>query len=570
MDSGIFTPLLFSILLYLFIVTSNFLEHTGITSCFDPFEDIAEIVFTLVFLFFVYNWRKQQSFEIIGNQETWLRSTLESIADGIITTDREGRVLQMNKTMEEYTGWLQKEASGLQANEILSFLDKNLKEPVSYDPFQNALKLNRESGFPQGILLRARHGQTTLVADSTSAIISPKNEILGAVGIFRDMSRYESLIEQLTHTHKMEAIGQLAGGVAHDLNNMLGGIIGAADLIRTRLSKECVHDYDRMIDIILNSAKNAADLTANLLAFSRRGKILSTPISIQDVIHATIALAERTIDKRILLKADCPSENLMIIGDPSQLQNALLNLVLNARDAIPGSGTIVIEARKEYLNEEWCSASSLETAPGEYIRISVQDDGQGIPAENQDRIFEPFFTTKAEGKGTGLGLSAVYGTVVNHHGTITMNSKPGEGTKFSLYFPVSYSDFIQRETGKYEPHHGRGTILLIEDEEMLRSSTKMILEDSGYNTILASCGEDGITLFMENRNDITIVLLDMIMPGMNGREVYSKLRDIDPKIPVIMTSGFTNEKNIPEGVACFLKKPYNLNELLTSIQKARK
>ncbi|MBI9085105.1 MAG: response regulator [Desulfobacterales bacterium] len=568
LSNGVLFPLLFAIFLYAFIVTSNFLEHSGITEYFDPIEDIAEIVFTLVFLFFVNNWRKQKSFEAIKNQEAWHRVTLESIADGVMATDRNGTILRMNHTMEDFTGLTQADAYGRNATEVLAFRDKNTEETVSYNPFENVLSGNASRGYPQGILLQAGNGKTTLVADSTSAIRSATDELLGAVGIFRDMGRYEALIEQLSHNQKMEAVGQLAGGVAHDLNNMLGGIMGAADVLKLNFSDDGVHQYDELLGIITDSVKSAGDLTSNLLAFSRRGKIVSTPIAIQDVIRKTVAIGQRTIDKLIRLKTECPPDPLMIVGDPSQLQNALLNLIINSRDAMPHGGNITISAKEEHLDDSWCEASPFEIFSGQYVSIHVKDDGIGISPENQKRIFEPFFTTKEEGKGTGLGLAAVYRTVTNHLGAIKVTSGTGKGTTFSLYFPMVQATDIRRKRDTVLHAHGKGTVLLIEDEDLLRSSTKIILEHGGYDVYAAASGAEGIGIYQKHRDEINVVLLDMIMPEMNGVEVFGALCQIDPRVKVVMTSGFTQKASIPEGVKNFIKKPFSYNDLLASIQKA--
>ena len=238
LKAGLVIPLYLALFLYTFIVVSNFLEHTQISSFYDPIEDISEIVFTLIFLFFAHSWRRQKSFEIIQNQETWLSSTLQSIADGVLTTDKDGNVLHINQTMEQFTGWQNKEVFSKPVDTILKFLDKTTQKPIEYNPFKRVLEEGKSIAYPKGTLIAGRDGKSTVVADTTSLIKSPEGNILGAVGIFRDMTEYESLTEQLAHTHKMEAVGQLAGGVAHDLNNMLGGIMGAADVINGRLKKK--------------------------------------------------------------------------------------------------------------------------------------------------------------------------------------------------------------------------------------------------------------------------------------------------------------------------------------------
>jgi two-component system, cell cycle sensor histidine kinase and response regulator CckA len=559
-------PLLFSILLYGFIVTSNVLEHSGITDFLDPLEDIAEIIFILIFLLFVNNWRKDNSFHKIQNQESWLRLTVESIMDGILTTDSQGHILKMNYAMEKLTGWKLKEAEGKEADVILQFFDKATREPVEYNPFHNVLKDVAAPGHSQELFLKGKDGKYTVVTESTSLIINSERRVLGAVGIFRDMTWHESLLEQLSHRHKMEALGQLAGGVAHDLNNMLGGIMGASDIIRKRLEKKGDNSFSEMIAIIQDSAINARDLTANLLAFSRRGKILSSPVDLKDIILKTIALGERTIDKKISIESYFLSRDLIIIGDPSQLQNALLNLVINARDAMSQGGVITITAQREYYDETWCSNSPFTVYPGEYVRATVADEGKGISKEDQARIFEPFFTTKGEGEGTGLGLAAVYGTVASHQGALSLESSPGKGTAISLCFPATHHRQKDKESEKMPQPVDSGVVLIIDDEDLIRSSTRLLLVENDFTVYEASSGRKGIRLYKEKQDEIDIVLLDMIMPAMNGIDVLSELKKINPQCRVILISGFSRVENMPGDAAGFLKKPFNLNELLTALQ----
>ncbi|MBN2711228.1 MAG: response regulator, partial [Planctomycetes bacterium] len=392
--------------------------------------------------------------------------------------------------------------------------------------------------------------------------------LLGAVGIFRDMSEYETMIEQLTHVHKMEAVGQLAGGVAHDLNNMLGGIIGAAELIKFRMQSKELPDIERLVNLIFESSERAADLTSNLLSFSRKGKIVSSPVSLQDIIESTIAIAEPTIDKRIELTADLPEGEIQVIGDPAQLQNALLNLIINARDALPSGGKIRISLDTKKLDKEWCDKSAFDVTPGEYACIRVEDNGTGIAPELQKRIFEPFFTTKAEGKGTGLGLASVYGAINSHHGALTLESEIDKGSTFRILLPLSHETRSHETQNELPAPQGMGTVLIVDDEMMLRTTAKLMLEDCGYKVFVAGDAEEGIETYKKNADKIDIVLLDMVMPKMNGAEVYAELSIINPEVKVIMTSGFTQNEHIPQGIAAFIKKPYRRGDLSNAIYLA--
>jgi len=561
----VLAPLEISIFLYFFIAFSNTLEHSGISSFFDPFEDIAEIIFTLTFLFFINNWHSQHSIEVIKNKESWLNSAFEYLPEGILTTDASGKILFLNKEMEEMTGWHREEARNRLAGEILSFEDKETKLPLDYNPFSEILTGSVSHKFTRGINIKNRKSGKTLVMNSTSLIHGEKGEILGAVGAFRDISEFDSLTEQLNHTHKMEAMGQLAGGVAHDLNNMLGGIMGAADLLKLELFDEGISKYDDLIGIITNSTLNGRELTSNLLAFGRKGSILSTPVSINAVIEKTAAMAERTIGREYNLETEIKSDNLYIIGDPSQIQNALLNLILNARDAQPEGGTISVIAESICVEKDWCRDCELKLPDGNYVRVCVKDRGSGISPDLQKKIFEPFFTTKAEGKGTGLGLAAVYKTAISHQGRITVESRPGEGSTFNLYFPQVQNYAESGKTAAVEPSLRKGTktILVIDDEPMLRTTISMMLDQCGMISLQAESGEKGLELFREKNGSIDAVFLDMVMPGMNGSEILVKMKEYNRDIPVILTSGFVNQDDdLPSLASGFLHKPFRINELL--------
>lgn len=563
-----FIPLFFSVMLYAFVVISNFLEHSGITSYFDPAEDLAEILFTLVFIIFASNWHQQNNIEALRKQETWLRVTLESMADGIMTINKQGHVQMLNKTMEHMIGRSREETTGKETTNILTFLDKETKQPITFNPFSDVFSSSSLNHSPRGLLLRGADGKATSISEKTTPIRSEDNEIFGAVTIFRDMTEYDSMTEQLTQVHKMEAIGQLAGGVAHDLNNMLAGVMGAADLMKGRMNLEEMGKYGNLISMILEASERASELTINLLVFSRKGKILSTPIIVRDVLKNTLAIAERTIDKKIILDCQYPQEQLKVVGEPAQLQNCFLNLLLNARDAMPEGGTIRITARTEYLDEQWCDQSPFNVEPGDYVCVVIEDNGSGIPEDIQQKIFEPFFTTKPEGKGTGLGLAGVYSAVCSHNGAITLQSHSGLGSTFCIYLPVTSVDAekIAEHSFQCEGVEG-GTVLIIDDESVIRRATQMILEQFGYTTFTASTGAEGIEIYKHHKEDISLVLLDMVMPILDGKDVLRELRCINSEVKVIATSGFSQNSMITSNVAAFLKKPYRQRELLQTVDR---
>ena len=566
---NVIVPLALIVVFYTLVSVSNILEHADISGYFDPLEDTSEILFTLIFLFFINNWNNHAALLELKEKETWLRVTVNSIADGVITTDNEGRITHVNSAMENLTGFYLSESVGRNVQEVIRFVDRITKKDIDYHPVKDVIDGKSSVLTQEKYLLKSKSGQTIPVSDNTTVIKSEDLSIIGTVGIYRDMSEYESMCAQLTHIHKMEAIGQLAGGVAHDLNNMLGGVIGAADVLMEGAS--LTDDQREIIDLILKSSYRAADLTKNLLAFSRKGKILSTPIVIQDIVNATISIAEHTIDRQIVIEREMPSEPFEVIGDPGQLQNTFLNLMINARDAISGSGRIRISLQKVYLDDGFCSANNLSLTPGDYISIATSDNGSGIPEEIQDRIFEPFFTTKQDGKGTGLGLSAVYGTVLSHHGAITVKSSTGRGSLFTIYLPLysgpkKYSLYNFSDAEEYTFAES-GKILVIEDDDILRTTAGLMIQDMGFSVVSASNGIEGVELFRKQKDEIEMVLLDMVMPEMNGLAVFEKIKEIDPTAKIIMTSGFSQEGRIPKDADGFLPKPYRKNQLTDIIKR---
>ncbi len=382
----------------------------------------------------------------------------------------------------------------------------------------------------------------------------------GAVIRIDDATKEVILENQLNQSRKLEAIGSLAGGVAHDFNNMLGGIIGSAELLLLQGDKpEKVKQYT---NIIIESSARAADLTSKLLAFSRQQHKTSTAIDVHKIIDETISLLENTVDKRVSIKKDLTAEAHVIVGDPAQIQNAILNLGINASQAMPHGGQLSIRSNNVTLDSVYCESSVFDLSPGNYIKIEIRDTGVGISIDIQDRIFDPFFTTKEKGKGTGLGLAAVYGSIKQHSGAITVYSEINAGTVFRIILPLSDQE-VDYDQSPHELLTGSGSILVVDDEEVMRISAKSILNELGYDTTLAVNGEEALELYRKERFDA--VLLDMIMPVMNGKDCFEKLRKIDPDVRVILASGFSREQDVQVmksmGLREFIQKPYRITEL---------
>ena len=449
-----------------------------------------------------------------------------------------------------------------------------------------------KGGYREFLLVFNRKGlsryKTELVTESGSRktvllTTVPRFDETGRVveylGFGRDISRRiqterekQELQRQLMHRHKMDAIGQLAGGVAHDFNNMLAGIISSAQLLLSP-GRKLDEKGKKYVDLIMRAADRAANLTAKLLTFSRKGKLCSTVLDVNSIVDDTVAILRQTIDRRIRISVDNRAENFKVVGDNSALQNALMNIGINASQAMPDGGSFQIKMRNLELTEEYCRASSFDLKAGEYLEIELRDDGPGIPEEVVDKIFEPFFTTKEQGKGTGLGLAAVYGTIQDHHGSITVYSEVGMGTVFHILLPCTGEMEVRNTLGK-EILRGSGRILLVDDEELIRITGKGMLEDLGYTVILAENGKRAVEIFKKEHESIDLVLMDMIMPEMNGSEAFLKMREIAGDCRVIISSGFTRDENLGElrrkGLAGFIQKPfqnYELSQLIVRVLK---
>src|SRR5512133_1139369 len=390
-----------------------------------------------------------------------------------------------------------------------------------------------------------------------------------ALSVVMDISELKRLQTQLHQAQKMDVVGQLAGGIAHDFNNMLAGIMAAAELLKRRLVPD--ERQHKLVDTIVEATVRSADLTRELLTFSRKVAAELRPVHINELISTVMNLLERTIDKKIQLSTRSEGGTVVVMGDQTQLQNALLNLGVNARDAMPNGGMLTYSTAVRMLDESACRSTGISLAPGRYLEIAVTDTGVGMTPAVMEHIFEPFFTTKGVGEGTGLGLAAVYGAVKCHGGDIIVKSQPGLGSIFKIFLPLVV-DESSTQTSVDEVVSGSGGILLVDDEDMLRSVGRDLLEDLGYTVYLAENGEHALEVFAAHRNDISLVILDMIMPKMGGSEAFQLLRRQDPELKVLFCSGFSREGTGDElaglGGSGFIQKPYSRSELSRAVASA--
>ncbi|HWS14849.1 MAG TPA: PAS domain S-box protein [Candidatus Methylomirabilis sp.] len=371
------------------------------------------------------------------------------------------------------------------------------------------------------------------------------------------------LQSQLIQAQKMEALGLLAGGIAHDFNNLLTGILGYANLLCHR--KGIDPEVDRAAVAIQRASERASNLTAQLLGFARKGKNLNIELDLGRMVTAVTGLLERTLDQRIRIVTAFLPEGGCVLGDPSQLDQVVMNLAVNACDAMPDGGRLKIATERVFLDEAFCRDREGMT-PGNHILLSVGDTGIGIPPENLERIFDPFFTTKPQGKGTGLGLSMVFGIVRNHGGCVDVRSEAGAGTEFRVYLPESGAGAPKEtvEMGGSLPR-GRGRILLVDDQETVREVARDMLEALGYEVITACDGLEGVSRYRELWREIDLVVVDMVMPNLSGGDCFRRMKEINPKARVVLSSGYSMEGAIQdvmrEGILAFIQKPYHLEEL---------
>lgn len=372
------------------------------------------------------------------------------------------------------------------------------------------------------------------------------------------------LKDQLMQSQKMEAIGQLAGGVAHDFNNQLGGIIGSAELIKHYTQDEKINKY---ADLILSAAQSSANLTKQLLAFARKGKETSMPVDLNKTILQITQLLQRSLDKKINIIHDFQSYNTFTIGDPAQLENAILNIAINAGHAMPEGGELTFSTSIIDVDED----SPYSLPKDLYACVKVTDTGTGMSKEVMERIFEPFFTTKEKDKGTGLGLSATYGTIQQHGGAINVESSPGKGSMFTILLPASQERSLNDfKSGRTLNNLSSTRVLLIDDEEVILFTVSEILKALNCKVTTASDGRKGIDIYKENPDEYDIIILDKIMPKMNGMEVYQELKKIKEDVKVILASGYSEEKAqeiLDAGVCAFIRKPYSMSTLSENLAK---
>jgi PAS domain S-box-containing protein len=494
-------------------------------------------------------------FDSISSSELSLRAHWNEGGEIALAVDESGAIQDANPAASRLLGYTPGELAGARLDTLLTSESAALWRKLEPALLRGARL--RE----QPLKLRSKDGSTVDVSASASASGIPGSTATRVRLSMRDVTELRKLENQLRQSQKLEVIGALAGGIAHDFNNVLGGILGYASLLRTYLKDRPT--AAKYVETIERAAVRGAELSGRLLAASRKSPGQLAPVNLNQVIEETLELLTHTIPKGIRIDKRLDPRLHLMMADASQLQQIVLNLCVNARDAMPEGGLLRVSTRLLEGTE-----GSESRRPGRKVLISVEDSGVGMDAKTLSRLFEPFFSTKGEA-GTGLGLSVVYGIVKSLGGDVGVKSSPGRGARFEVVLPCLWAEESLVETQVEEVARGQGElILLVDDEKVLRDLGKDILESQGYRVATVSSGEEALD-YLRDARDVALVILDVVMPGLGGNETYRRLRGFDRSIPVLFSSGLTAEQSVrdilDEGCAGFIPKPYGIGDLTRAV-----
>ena len=562
-----------AVVLYVFVGVSNILEHSGTTARLDAYEDYAEILFFPFLLYFVYALGMHEELARRRRAERRYREVYEGSRDGFVAVDMAGRIVQSNSTFRRMLGYTEMELAEKTYSDIT---------PEAWHEAER--RIVEEQVLPRGYSdvyekeYRRKDGTVFPIEIRTYLLRGTDREPAGMWAFVRDVTarrraeeEREQLERQLRQSQKMQAVGQLAGGVAHDFNNLLAAIIGYAEIGLGELPADSPIRDD--LTEIHTAARRAEALTRQLLAFSRQQLLDVQAVGLNELVLDTERMLSRTLGEDIELVTDLAPEPCTVRADPTQLQEVIINLAVNARDAMPDGGTLTIATRATALDAA-AARSHAELEPGPYVDLTVRDTGHGIDEETLARIFEPFFTTKDVGKGTGLGLSTTYGLVKQHGGAIAVESQPGQGATFRILLPRIDAEPEPPAERAREPAAGRGehTILLAEDEEAVRGMARLALTKHGYTVLAAADGVEALELADAHDGDIDLLLADVVMPRMGGKELADRIVARHPAIRILFMSGYTTDVISKHGVghpaAQVLQKPFHVDTLVRRVRDA--
>jgi len=503
---------------------------------------------------------RKKTEEALRESENRYRTVLEANPDSVIVYDMEGRVTYLNPTFTKVFGWKLEDRLGKKMDMFVPEEDW----PTTRTMIEKVLAGEDVSGIETQRYNKA--GDIIPVSISGAIYNDRDGNPVGSVVNLRDISEQKKLEAQIRQSQKMKAIGTLAGGIAHDYNNLLMGILGNVSLISFDFDSS--HPYYSKLKNIEKYVQSGADLTKQLLGFAKGGKYEVKPINVNDLVEKSSKMFSRT-KKEIRIHRKYQEDIWSIEVDPSQIEQVLLNLYVNAGQAMPGGGDLYLQTENVTLNENFVRKFFAER--GDYVKISVKDTGVGMDENTIKRIFDPFFTTKDRERGTGLGLASAYGIIKNHDGIINAKSMIGRGTTFDVYLPASTKKVVQKKHLGREALKGSETLLLIDDEDIIIDIGGKILERLGYRVLMARSGKEAIEIYRANKSKINMVILDMIMPDMGGGETYDRLKKINPEIKVLLSSGYSINGQASEimnrGCNSFIQKPFNVEQLSRKIRE---
>jgi len=506
--------------------------------------------------------RSHAEAELRASEATY-RSLVEDSPFGIFRSTPDGQLLAVNPALVSILGYDSEE----------ELLHKNMAADVYVDPAQRARLLDEVlmlDSLTGESLWRRKDAKTITVRHTARVVRDAEGRVEYFNVLVEDITEHKLLEAQLRQAQKMEAVGRLAGGIAHDFNNLLTAILGSADLLLDTLSPDAPERED--LDEIRKAAKRAADLTRQLLAFSRQQLLAPQVLDVNALLTNLEKLLRRLIGEHIELRTALAPNVGAVQADPGQLEQVIVNLAVNARDAMPQGGQLTIETANAELDEAY-AAEHFPARPGSYVLLAVTDTGTGMDAQTKSHIFEPFFTTKEKGKGTGLGLATVYGIVKQSDGYIWVYSEPGHGTSFKIYLPR-----VAEAPGPARPGfelsasvRGSETVFVVEDDEMVRALIRRMLETRGYTVLLAPHGDEALQLLERHPGRVDLLMTDVVMPGMSGRDLADRVAERRPGIKVLYLSGYTDDAIVRHGVLepgiAFLQKPFSADALARKVRE---
>jgi two-component system, cell cycle sensor histidine kinase and response regulator CckA len=485
---------------------------------------------------------------------------LDEAQDAIIVRDEDRRVVYWNRGAERLYGWAAQEVLGTDIRGLL------YDDPAAFDAA--TAEVMTRGHWSGEVVQRTRDGAVVVVAGRLTLVRNDDGRPEAILAINTDITEQQEIEQQLLRAQRMESIGTLAGGVAHDLNNVLSPILLAAELLELRVSDDVDAD---LLDTIAVSARRGADLVSQVLSFARGVEGQRAPVDVARLLRELRVLVRDTFPKDVVLRLQAPDRVPGLLGDRTQIQQVLVNLAVNARDAMPDGGNLTITVSTVDLDAQDVAGTPGAT-PGEHLQVEVEDTGSGMPPEVAERVFEPFFTTKPHGSGTGLGLSTSAAIVRSHGGFLRVASEPGHGSRFSLYLPTERGGAPAVPVVAMDPALPRGdgrTVLVVDDEEAVRAMTRRTLETYGYEVLEARNGAEAVAVFTQHRDRVDVVLTDMMMPIMDGTATIHALRAVEPDLPIVGASGLHGDGEVAQaagaGVAHFLTKPFTSRSLLETL-----